>query len=61
MSHDPRFSGNVILAVIFSILASLRYYSPSELSENDFLNEIVSDLSNLGGSGARGESDNDID
>ena len=39
-----RFSGNVILAVVFSILTSIQYYTDAEVKENDLMLDMVQGL-----------------
>ena len=43
-----RFSGNVVLAVVLSVLTSLRYSSDSEQSEDDEMTITISNLTRIG-------------
>lgn len=42
-----RFSGNVVSAVVFSLLCSIRYTTESERSENDELDDLVASTCKL--------------
>ena len=44
-----RFAGNVMLAVVMSVLVSLRFASPSEAEEENQVHDMLEDLARLRG------------